>query len=72
MKYKFIVFGGIALIVVVGILSFIFGGKIINNQLNGTVIVWSFEPSAHWKEVIVAFQIENPKVKKLSMNPLWS
>ena len=62
MKYKIIVFGGIALVIVIGILSFVFGGRGTGNEISGTVNVWSFEPLAHWTNVIGAFETENPKV----------
>lgn len=63
MKYKIIILVGVGLILLIGIFAFIFGQKGGGTEtLSGTVEVWGFEAPSVWREVIDAFENQNPKV----------
>ena len=63
MKYKVIIIGGIALIIIVGIVAFLFGRPSADGSLSGTLKIWGFEEPLVWGEVMSAFEGQYKKVK---------
>lgn len=56
MKYKVLIIGGVGLVLLVGIVAFLFGRQRDGGGLSGTLTVWGFEDRIAWSQITDAFE----------------